>query len=186
MGIKYTDVEIRWMSFELWKAPKTVSGKLTSEIGYHDPALKNWNVIRPGPDFPMDEAFITALFMIPIDSVLNQLPSNQRTLGFLLDYMAYGMLGAQSPFISKLNFTYQNADTQAAITELSGTLTVSVPGRADIKQGLPVDSLTLPMAARAKITIETNAYKTFTWEGPVIGEVNITVKLKSNRTYTVD
>lgn len=162
MGIKYSDLEIRWISVEIKKLP-TIQGVIKSEIGYYDPQSRVWISVREGPTITIDEMFVYALSM---------LQSTSDSYSNILDSLAYGILSKSSPFYPRIQVKAIDSNQN----EIQATGVLEVPGRDPITFPVPSGELVIPMTARAKVTVNYGT-SSKTWTGPLVRDTVIVLEV---------
>lgn len=173
MGIKYTDLELRWTELHIVKNGANVSAIVRSELGFYDPAWNEvWVPIKPGPTQTLDTMALAALFLVPT-------PEGVNNLGSLLDSLIYGILSRDELFTAEVEIHLLDEEgvPLSQIPEGS-TLVCRVPGRDPVTVPLSTGKQNFLIAAQATIEIQVPGYQVFTWTGPLVGSTVLDVQLQ--------
>lgn len=166
MRIKYADLELRWMSFQVFKSPK-LETRITSSLGYYHPQSGNWVHLGDGPAVILDEQATIAATMMP-------LPEQLDTLGKVIEGSSY--MALSGAYVKNVSLRFLDSLGQA-IDRISGVAHLDVPGRQRISITLPGVFRTV-IAARATITVQAEGYQTVTRTVSILDDMTIDITLE--------
>ncbi|BDX35486.1 hypothetical protein MN1_190 [Thermus phage MN1] len=153
MGLKYADLEIRWVSLLINKGEGSVVAEVKTELGYYD-TQKRWNKVRDHGTYVVDT---------PALMVLMTLPPSGSSVAEALDAALYGYIAQEPPYYAVLDI----ATPEGA----QGLVTVEVPGRGTLTENVSTLPLKLPPAPRATVRVNLSGYQEAVWTGPLVGAV---------------
>jgi len=178
MGIKYADLEERWMRLEVVKgsSPADVRMIIESDLGYYDPKTGEWIRVGKGSARTLDAMALAASMQVPMADVFAGQPLDQKKLGEVMEALSYGVLSGMLPPPTELilELVDQNGNP---VTE-QGSVTISVPGRDPVLADWPGSSIELEATVQANIEVQVPGYASASWSGPIVGSTTVKIQLQ--------